>query len=57
MSEVIHMEVDCVNGEKLIFHRSSDPKALVEVSVNGVKVQVQPQTFWLAVGAFSEKEN
>ena len=57
MSEVIHLELDCVSGEKLVFHRSNDPKALVEVSVNGVKVQVQPQTFWLAVVAFSEKEN
>lgn len=57
MSEVIHLELDCVNGEKLVFHRSSDPKALVEVSLNGERVLVQPQTFWLAVVAFSEKEN
>ncbi len=56
MSEVIHLELDCVNGEKLIFHRSNDPKALIEVTLDGKKVQVQPQTFWLAVVAFSESE-
>lgn len=57
MSEVIHLELDCVSGEKLIFHRSNDPKAPIEVTLDGKKVLVQPQTFWLAVVAFSQVED
>jgi len=56
MPEIIHLEVDCVTGEKLIFHRSNDPKALIEVSLNGQTVKVKPQTFWLAVVAFSDAD-
>ncbi len=55
--DVIRVELDCVSGEKIIFRRAASQDALIEVWLDGQKVEVKPQTFWLAVVAFSDKEN
>jgi hypothetical protein len=54
--EIIRVELDCVSGEKIVFRRSAEEGALVEVWVEGRKYYVTPKVFWLAVVMFGDGE-